>query len=80
MQCIVAPESTTERDRFFLVDLDCRGEESPDTFMIEEGHGGHVGMEGLGGIVDGTSLVSMQDAIRTERKSVVLMSLVMGTR
>ena len=80
MQCIVAPESTTERDRLFLDDRDCRGDESPDTFMIEEGHGGHIGMEGFGGMVDGTSLVNMQKATRTERKSEVLISLVMGTR
>ena len=53
-----APESTTERDRLFLEDLDWRGE-SPATFMIEGGHVGHVGMEGLGGIVDGTSRVNM---------------------
>ena len=80
MQCMVAPESTTERDRLFLEDLDWRGDESPATFMIEGGHEGRVGMEGLGGIVDGTSLVNMHEAIRTERKSEVLMSLVMGTR
>ena len=76
MQCIVAPESTTDLDRLFLDDLDWRASESPVTFMLEEGQGGHVGMEGLGGIIDGTSLVNMQEAIKTERKSGVLMSLV----
>ena len=76
MQCMVAPESTTERDRLCLEDLDWRALESPVTFMLEEGQGGHVGMEGLGGIVNGTSFVNMQEAIKTERKSGVLTSLV----
>lgn len=77
---MVAPESTIDR---FFDDRDLRlGEESRDTFML-------VGLEndcecgwscGGWGIMNGTSPVSMLEAISTARKSGVLMSLVMGTQ
>ena len=79
MQWMVAPESTIDR---FFDDRDLRlGEESRDTFMPvglgdERGCGWSCG--GLG--INGTSPVSMHEAISTARKSGVLMSLVMGTQ
>ena len=76
IQCIVAPESTTERGFRFLVDRELLGD-LPVTFMHVEGGAvgatGHVGGPGIG---NGTSLVNMHEAIKTERKSGVLISLV----
>ena len=80
MQCMVAPESTTDLCRFFFADLDVQDDESLVTFMLLGCDGGSTcGGDCTWGMCDGTPSMNIHEAIITERNKRVFMRPIIGT-